>query len=1197
MYIFKPSFPYKMLAFAALALLVPDNALAQGSSGPDYDNVDDILNGQHSLLQIDDLLVLGQKGDGPVSETQYNTVNSGFGSTSNAFIPGTGQKKAGPAVSANMFRAGGPVLILSFAADNVSNALLVVKSANASKLATANTILAGRSPTPILGLTVADFNEDGLDDVAVETKEGLQVCTARDPNLFDLHLRCGPLLSIVSRIRAVTNGDFSGSGRQMLAVVAQLPDSGIASMQILAVDPGALTINTRYYAPISQELGQIRLLAIASGKFTLAGIPKHDQFAFAYQAATGNVQVATVDFANSSVKPEIRKIVDQGFKTPTLDGLILKRAHLNWFSPYDQLVFLVQAIHSFQQSLFILVVNPDTLAVRRAKGALSFTPGLVDLAIGNFDRNTPGPDGKSQHDPNLQIALVDGRAGSRTSINILNVDPSNDFQLSGVSKSTSENVSTAISVVAADTQGRSIELGPPTKIVINSQGGSSVVAGVPPMHVDYMVPAGEKSAKLLNLSMVKEGFSTSYTMESSSKEQSSRKSTDSYSYGFEEGIEGKVTIGDPEASHLSSGLKFAAQQTFENGVEKQNTNTRTKKFNAEVQTGSSDQVWYDQSRLNIYSYPVVGQLVCPSAKPANCAPADKAPLTIQFSAIDRVTSATAAGSQIEWYQPAWEYGNVLSYPASYSQLSQLYEDVAKLAEGTTFFTDDSKSTVTTTWSHETGKSESVSSARRFAEGGGVSVSGAIAIPIIPVGGIGGAFEFNVSGSQAFENLTTAVTDLGSSSGVTIEKPSDFRKPGDYAYGITPVIFGRTRRPDAVEQPNLKGDIKTAGPIQAAFVADPLIGGSGAWWRAAYSKAPDVALNHPARWVFSSKGEDAACIGESCVSLARKDATNPWLSDFHAMRCFFISDAASPGAGPQLSTAIAGNKLELETRVYNYSLVHMPERSTVQVRFYVQPMSKELAPLGDSKMIGQTEVAPIPPFSDVEGAPLNSVLARTVFDTSNYAGKYLAFWVVIWMQDRNGAMVKEPNGHGLEGIPGDLSSLADVKAEEYSNNLGFYKWLFYVQPRKNAGAADGVSQTAMLAQATFSSATTSTNQAGNRPSSETLPEMQLTNLQVSSGQTAELDQEVDVSASLRAGSGPIPGATVIFYDGNPKGGGRIFDMEHVPYVQANDTLGVEVPFRTETCGPHDLYAVTYQGTEYEKVSEPFVLDVNCATGQK
>jgi hypothetical protein len=48
------------------------------------------------------------------------------------------------------------------------------------------------------------------------------------------------------------------------------------------------------------------------------------------------------------------------------------------------------------------------------------------------------------------------------------------------------------------------------------------------------------------------------------------------------------------------------------------------------------------------------------------------------------------------------------------------------------------------------------------------------------------------------------------------------------------------------------------------------------------------------------------------------------------------------------------------------------------------------PVGDSSLIGETQLDPIPPFSDHPGAPLNWVVAHssTPFDTTPYSGKSL-----------------------------------------------------------------------------------------------------------------------------------------------------------------------------------------------------------------
>jgi hypothetical protein len=100
----------------------------------------------------------------------------------------------------------------------------------------------------------------------------------------------------------------------------------------------------------------------------------------------------------------------------------------------------------------------------------------------------------------------------------------------------------------------------------------------------------------------------------------------------------------------------------------------------------------------------------------------------------------------------------------------------------------------------------------------------------------------------------------------------------------------------------------------------------------------------------------------------------------------------------LEQANAGDVLTLQARVYNYSLAPMPTGSQVHVRFYFQPMNGTV-PAGDSVLIGEQELDPIPPFNDDANASPNWVLASTTFDTSQCdqtknGDAYVMFWVVV-----------------------------------------------------------------------------------------------------------------------------------------------------------------------------------------------------------
>jgi hypothetical protein len=294
-----------------------------------------------------------------------------------------------------------------------------------------------------------------------------------------------------------------------------------------------------------------------------------------------------------------------------------------------------------------------------------------------------------------------------------------------------------------------------------------------------------------------------------------------------------------------------------------------------------------------------------------------------------------------------------------------------------------------------------------------------------------------------------------------------------------------------------------------------------------------------------------------------------------MRGFFISNANSPGQGPQLEQAKAGDVLTLQARVYNYSLANMPSGSKAHVRFYFQPW-KGTVPLGESVLIGEPELDPIPPFNDVAGAPANWVLASTTFDTSKYdqtkAGDvYVAFWVVVWIQGADGTIVPEMPGHGLTSIPGSLTSMNDAAQLEqiasdknsYDNNVGFFKQAFYIGQASGFGAPP--------------------------PAAQGLIEVGKADV---SAHSLTPHDTITVSATLSTSSAPVSGITAAFYDGDPQNGGRRFGAERVPYIAADTSYDVATTFRTNGCGTHQLFVVVNEGKAGEVVRRAHPVRVDC-----
>jgi hypothetical protein len=210
------------------------------------------------------------------------------------------------------------------------------------------------------------------------------------------------------------------------------------------------------------------------------------------------------------------------------------------------------------------------------------------------------------------------------------------------------------------------------------------------MHVDFITPDGSSKPVPLNLSAVPGGYFTQYQTEETSKDQSSNESTTKWSRGVAKQVGAKLVLGDPEVTGATAALDVGAQQTWESSTKTLNDSYTARTFNASQQTGFGDQVWFTESRFNLYIYPVLGQTACPDdGSPQPCPDNQKRPLYVQFSGPDPVHDKTAAGPGLEWYQPPWEPGNVVSYPASVRQLEMLYPDMHVLSKYQTWYTDAS----------------------------------------------------------------------------------------------------------------------------------------------------------------------------------------------------------------------------------------------------------------------------------------------------------------------------------------------------------------------------------------------------------------------------------------------------------------------------------------------------------------------------
>ncbi|MGI8566463.1 MAG: hypothetical protein ACR2LZ_08290 [Pyrinomonadaceae bacterium] len=1053
---------------------------------PDYSKVDDILSGRRHVLRTDDVVINANLNTDFVQQYTLQTADSKA-----TYFPGNDTLLD---TSVLGFVGPKPGRMFNMSSDVSVSAAYRAGSYNIDVIvASGGSTIKDQLPVPltetidsVAALELADFTGDGYADgimsYSTENYYGMTAFSAGDVNGFDpnVGLRFGTEYQDPQNlIDAMTAGDFDGDGRPEIAGISI--KGGSVELYIYSVNPQTLEVTQKSHSTLN--IPRVKKVSMSAGRFT---DEPHDQLALmyftddGYYPASNSVKLFAIDF-DSSLQAQKGPTLDTR-TTPNNENTVIKvqTGRFDWASQYDQLAVMVAWWGEPQQQgrgqntkwLEVDQVDPKDLSIKRNKlWEFSDQDCGFDFAVGNFDRRTPDGTSGSARDPDLQLALVYGSCGyGDKSVQLYNVDPQNGFALShpGPNVGLPGAVSSAsrIQISAGDTQGRSLVLGEPTKIIIEGTAQPTAVIAAPPMHVDFMVPVNATAQSVLNLSAVPEGFNTFFDFDSSSTTSSSTTHTTSWTFSAQEKVEGSGTFGVPLLDESTVTDTFTAAQKLKGSTENENGSYQKLDVDISQKTGLSDQVSYSETRFNIWVYPVIGQTVCPASKP-NCQGSEKVPLTMALSGPEQISNNTIAGSQLEWYQPTWEYGNVLSYPGSYSQLQQIVPDLDKLSSDQTWFTDTSQLTQKTSWSNGSSTSQSSSFKQNYSFENDLSVSSSWGAEGVDAASF--SADLDISGSYGLSSLNKSSTDLSQSNGIGISKPGTFADPFNYGYSVTPYIFGHKEANGSIDNVPLTGDIKTSGLLQTAFVVDPLDGNAGGWWKQAYTTAPDVALNHPTRWVVTTPGltdpVPANCratgTGSSqmdCVNLAPSSPDNPWLSEFHNMRGFFISNARSPGQGPQLETAKAGDKLTLQARVHNFSLTAMNDGSKVHARFYGQEWNNSNnSSAGDSFLIGEDVLAPIPPFSTDPGADLNYVYAKTNFDTTPYQGKSLVFWVVVWTEKADGTLAPEIANHGLTAIPGALTKLSDVPVEtttitdntnttktvSFSNNVGFYKSAFYV----------------------------------------------------------------------------------------------------------------------------------------------------------
>ncbi|KQP15091.1 hypothetical protein ASF43_13735 [Pseudorhodoferax sp. Leaf267] len=1202
--------PATVVTPAPLRAQAGDTGRCPDATQPCFEAQGDILNGKRTLAGIDDMQVvlLSQLGEGVQQRTvTLTTANSAFVSNGIAdagTAPGV-QLRNATALGARL--RNGPaenlVSLQLWEPGSLSTYALRLRTDGADQTISFNFLGAANAR---LHAVAADFLGVGTDSLVYVAGDWIGHAAAVLDGDAVRQWAAGPALGIGSTASLTAARFFNAEPVAVAAVTG-----AALQVQFFGVDTAgsqAITYLADRTATVALRAGHSAApgsARVVAGHFT---DPGYEQIVLAFDEldAGGNALGVTLVLLDRDSSGAMRQTVHSGVLPGAASRQIrLAKGRMLAGDAYEGLAVMQDFGPAAQGRIDVSLVGYQPDLSPRVLGAANVPSGACSFGMesGNFDRRVPQDNGVLLANRNLQLGLLlglDCGGGVTRTLQaaIWQVSPAagSAANLPLVLRGTGPDTAAAllpingalpvrdpivgVSLAVLDLQGRSEVLGPPRVIVLDAHTQPSVVVAAPPMHVDWV------GGRLTNLTAAPPGFFARYTTGTTEASRATTRATTTWSFAAEESLDGKLSYGTCDPTATAGGCvtvedKVSAKQDLGGSTAAWNSRVASKAVQISQQTAFDDVIWYTDSTLTVYAYPVIGRTTCPAARPA-CSDAEKVPLTLLVAGPDTVRPHSGDGTIATWYQPPWVAGQVLSYPATQGQLqAAALSDPSQfkpLSQPRTWSIDDTNAEQTLTWTGVTDSGKSVASSANYSGNNTLSVTGQYKAGVVSGSA---SLSFSIGGSTGLQNLTESQNTVTNTVGLGFSKTAQFANVPDYSYDFTPFLFAQQTLPGAGSaDPAADG----FGVLQSGFVVD-LNGTAGAprgFWQRNYTHGPDLALLHPNRITISGAGSGSACValgaGLSACAQATPSAPGQQAHDISRwMRGFFISDASAPGQGGQLTVATAGDQLVLQARVHNLSLSAMPAGTVVKARFYAMPWdlthNKRTGPsipvCGTGGPCVHTLTAPVLPYHTDNDQPNWALISQT-FDTSAHGGKDLYFWVVVWMEDSSGQLVAEPHQRGLNDRPQDGMDFEQVAHLEqaYGNNVGLYYAPFHIlEPGTAVANAPPAASGAPVLQ---------------------VVEVGAQDHRIGLGQTTLLGARVQVGdAPLRSG------LKVAFYDGVPGAGGRLVGMHRQPYLRASAVYDLRVAFHARTCGSHPIHVVAGPGTRHEHVVRMRTVEVRCS----
>lgn len=508
-----------------------------------------------------------------------------------------------------------------------------------------------------------------------------------------------------------------------------------------------------------------------------------------------------------------------------------------------------------------------------------------------------------------------------------------------------------------------------------------VIIAEPPKHIDYIKDA---QGNLVELDVSRfpgrdYPFMTGFTDSQQQQITTTTKSQSDWNLGVKVSEDVKMSFGIPLIEQTKVNISAAVGYTYDHHSAEMNKDYHSVEMGKGLQATGDDYVVARIMNVHVWRYPVIGQTV-------EDEDGNEGQLYVQITLPSDETTGNFHGTDVEWYQPVHENGNIFSYPWLLDQIEELSQGQI-LTDLQSFTTGAGSFTFYVSWTGVTEEGKETSSSNKLTEDASITVEEKI----------WRVFDSTTTVKQHYDqtwaSLSTSQTQLSKSQGISITMPE--LKKG-YSYEFTPLIY--SPGVEEITQDSTTITIPT-GALKVDFMVDPTATSAAEWWQylSGYGDNTDLALNLPNRWV-SDDGGNTWRFNEGAYNL-------------NMMKGLYLLDADGEEFGYFIND---GEQVTVKVRVYDYSFV---DAQQVKVRFEAQE-STDNKNWGERFEIGTYTIPTIFGFQNAHGRQ-NWEYADVTFDTSGKAGNFYRFWITVDPDDE----IAELEGHDL--------------GEKYSNNEGYF----------------------------------------------------------------------------------------------------------------------------------------------------------------